>query len=183
MPLSDSVPREQIYTRKIECRGYLRSDGLWDIEGHLGDARSYPSHTQFRGDIPAGAPMHEMSMRMTIDEDLTIRAVEATMESTPFQVCSGVTANYQRLVGSSLRSGFVKLVRDRLGGAEGCTHLRELLGPMATTAYQSVFNYRRQQGASEEPDAQKRLLNSCYALSSDSDVVKKRWPDAYTGRR
>ena len=26
------------------------------------------------------------------------------------------------------------------------------------------------------------MLNSCHALASDSPVVKKRWPQAYTGQ-
>ena len=35
MPLPESALREQLHTRRIECRGYRREDGLWDIEGTL----------------------------------------------------------------------------------------------------------------------------------------------------
>ena len=181
MPLSTPVQRQHLYDRDIECRGFLRADGLWDIEGHLRDARMFLSRTDFHGEVPAGAPVHVMSMRMTVDEDLTIQAIEAVMDSRPYEVCSGVTPNYQRLVGANLRSGFAKAIRDLLGGPEGCTHLREMLGPMATAAFQSVVNYRRQQNAGEDAGAKTRMLNSCYALSSASAVVKVRWPDAYTG--
>ena len=181
MPLSTPAPREPVYSRDIECRCFLRPDGLWDIEGHLHDARLFPSRTDFHGMVPAGAPVHVMSMRMTIDEGMTIQALEAVMDSRPYQVCSGVTANYQRLVGKNLRAGVTKMVREALAGPEGCTHLREMLGPMATAAFQALVNYRRQMAGREEPDAQARLLNSCYALSSNSDVVKMRWPGAYTG--
>ena len=37
MPLSTSAPRQLMHNRAIECRGYQREDGLWDIEGHLVD--------------------------------------------------------------------------------------------------------------------------------------------------
>ena len=42
MPLPDPVPREPLHTRRVECRGYRRADGLWDIEGHLVDTKAYP---------------------------------------------------------------------------------------------------------------------------------------------
>jgi hypothetical protein len=31
MPLSDPAPRQLAHTRAIECKGYERADGLWDI--------------------------------------------------------------------------------------------------------------------------------------------------------
>ncbi len=38
MPLSPpAASREHIHTRVVECRGYRRDDGLWDIEGHITD--------------------------------------------------------------------------------------------------------------------------------------------------
>ena len=33
MPLSEpTAPRKHLHTRNGECRGYLRDDGLWEIE-------------------------------------------------------------------------------------------------------------------------------------------------------
>ena len=43
MPLSTSAPRQLMHNRAIECRGYQREDGLWDIEGHLVDTKTYPT--------------------------------------------------------------------------------------------------------------------------------------------
>lgn len=183
MPLSPPAQREHMYTRTIECRSYLRADGLWDVEGHLRDVRSFPSYMQYRGEVAAGTPVHEMSLRVSFDEDMMIRAVEAVMDGTPYGICSGVTVNYQRLVGVRLGAGFAKAIRDRLGGPEGCTHLREMLGPMATAAFQAVFNYRHPRGAGDQPGARERLLDSCHALASNREVVLGRWPDAYTGTR
>ncbi|MBO6784243.1 MAG: DUF2889 domain-containing protein, partial [Alphaproteobacteria bacterium] len=41
MPLSPPAEREHIHTRTVECAGYRRTDGLWDIEGHLTDVKTY----------------------------------------------------------------------------------------------------------------------------------------------
>ena len=41
MPLSQAAPRQHIHTREIVCRGYLRDDGLWDIEGSICDVKTY----------------------------------------------------------------------------------------------------------------------------------------------
>ena len=57
----------------IECRGFRRADGLWDIEGHLTDTKTYDFDTQFRGTVASGAPVHEMWLRLTVDDDLVIR--------------------------------------------------------------------------------------------------------------
>jgi len=51
MPLSASTGRKKIHRRSIECHGYQRDDGLWDIEGHLTDTKTYTFKNRDRGDI------------------------------------------------------------------------------------------------------------------------------------
>ncbi len=97
--------------------------------------------------------------------------------------------NFQRLKGLRIYPGFQKQVRDLLGGTAGCTHLVELLGPLATTAYQTIFPYRERQrsespAAREPPDKPRRkprLIDSCHAFAGDGEVVKRYWPEFYTG--
>ncbi len=81
-------------------------------------------------------------------------------------------------------------VRERLGGVEGCTHLVELMGPLATTAFQTIFSAKhreqRERGngsekTSDKPRKRPRLLNTCHAFASDSPVTKRNWPEFYTG--
>ena len=190
MPLSPPVAREHIHTRVIECRGFRREDGLWDIEGHITDVKTYAFGNYFRGEILAGAPVHDMWLRLTVDDRLTIRDVEAVTDASPYAVCPNVTPNFARLKGLSIRPGFQAQVRSRLGGTEGCTHLVELLVPVATTAYQTVFPYRERQRreqrkaegkAREKPRRRPPLLDSCHAFASDGEVVKRYWPEFYTG--
>jgi hypothetical protein len=189
MPLSPQSSRELIHTRHVDCRGYRRADGLWDIEGHLTDVKSYAFESQDRGAVPAGEPVHDMWVRLTLDDELVIGAIEAVTDRSPFAMCGAITVNFQRLKGLAIRAGFLGRVRELLGGIEGCTHLVELMGPVATTAFQTIYPYRdrlrRQQGGKElAPPAGKRpaLLGTCHAFASDSPVVERLWPDFFTGR-
>ena len=54
MPLPAATPREPIHTRRIECQGFLRQDGLWDIEGRLTDGKTYSFKNEYRGEVKVG---------------------------------------------------------------------------------------------------------------------------------
>ena len=54
MPLSTPTEREHLHSRQIGLMGYRRNDGLWDIEGHLTDVKTYGFKNEFRGEIAAG---------------------------------------------------------------------------------------------------------------------------------
>lgn len=189
MPFSAAAPREHIHTRSIDCRGFRREDGLWDIEGHLADTKTYGFSNDFRGEMPPGAPVHDMWLRITVDDRLVIHAIEAVTEASPYSLCTAVTSNFQRLKGLRIYPGFHKQVRELLGGTEGCTHLVDLLGPLATTAYQTVFPYRareyeqrvaRGEIPAERPTRKPKLIDSCHAFASDGEVVRHYWPEFYT---
>lgn len=189
MPLSAPQPREHIHTRAVTCCGYRRADGLWDIEGHLRDTKTYPFSSLDRGTVAPGEPVHDMWLRLTVDDRLIVQAVEAVTEHGPFSICGNITPNYQRLVGLSISHGWTRKTRELLGGIQGCTHLLELLGPIATTAFQTVYPWlqRQKQLAGEPTDGDDGeppvLLNSCHAFASNSPVVERRWPQFYTGNK
>ena len=44
MPLEDAAntTRRHMHTRSIECSGYLRDDGLWEVEAWLRDTKPFP---------------------------------------------------------------------------------------------------------------------------------------------
>ncbi len=44
MQLSNASKRKHIHTRRIECLGYERDDGLWDIEGPEGKFQKYDKY-------------------------------------------------------------------------------------------------------------------------------------------
>ena len=180
MPLSPSVDRQPLHRRSIDLRGYRRADGLFDVEAHLADTKTYVFGTQDRPAIPPGEPLHDMWLRLTVDATMTIVGCEASTDFSPYRMCPEVTPNYARLAGVRIGAGFRRAVAERLGGAEGCTHLRELLAQMATVAFQTLAGERRA-SAAEDPDARARqrraMLGSCYAYAPDSPVSLRRWPE------
>jgi len=184
MPLSAPTPREHQHTRTIRCTGYRRTDGQWDIEGHMTDHKTYPFDIALRGHVPVGEPLHEMWLRLTLDDNMTVRAVEAATDHAPYPaICPAIIPNYQRLVGLTIGPGWTRTTKERLGGVQGCTHLLELLGPLATTAFQTINAGLRREAAArgEVPPQNFGLINSCHAYKSDGEVVRVLTPEHYTG--
>jgi len=180
MPLSTPQPRQHSHSRDITCRGYRRDDDLWDIEARIVDTKTYTFSNHDRGHIAAGDALHDMSLRVTVDDDLVIRAVEAVTDSSPFTICAEVAPAYQRLVGLTIGPGFTRAVSRVLGRAEGCTHLVDLLKPLAATAYQTLHAAREEKRKQASPTERPRILDTCYALRSDGPVVKREWPEFHT---
>ncbi len=184
MPLSrPTASRKLLHTRTVQCYGYQREDGLWDIEGHMTDVKTYSHPNQDRGgEIKAGEPLHEMWIRLTLDSELHIHDAEAGTDWAPFHVCPEITSRYKELIGMQIKPGWNFKIRQLFNGVSGCTHLTELLGPVATTAFQTIHPRRRSEKKPKPGDEeQPRLLNSCHAMRSAGEVVRQRWPQFYTG--
>lgn len=175
MPLSTPQSRRSIHARAIAIHGYRREDGFWDIEGSLTDIKSYDLDGLYRKHIPAGEPIHEMHVRVTIDDTFLIQQVEAVTDFAPFPMCSDITPVFSALKGLNLGSGFLREVRSRFGGSHGCTHIIELLGGIATTAFQTVYPLLRNERGG--PDGKPALIDSCHAFAADGEVVASLWPD------
>ncbi len=184
MPLSPPAARQHLHTRTITMQGFEREDGLYDIEAHLVDTKTYGFDSQDRGRVEAGEPLHGMWVRLTVGEDMVIRACEAVSDHTPYRICPEVTPNFARLAGVSVGPGFNRAVKERVGGPLGCTHLREVLAQMATVAYQTIGPRRWRRLAAERaaqiargetPTIKPRVLpvNSCYAYAEGSEVVRR----------
>jgi hypothetical protein len=182
MPLPAPAPREAIHQRDIRCSGYRREDGLWDIEGYLVDTKTYSFPNAFRGEVRAGEPVHEMWLRLTIDEEMTIHDAEAAIDNGPYAICPEISHRFRLLKGLRIGPGWSREVARRVGGIRGCTHLVELIRPLATTAFQTLVA-ARQKHEGKSGAAKPRWLNTCHAHASDSDVVLQRWPEFYTGAR
>ena len=177
-----AAPRDLLHTRRVEVHGYKRHDGNYDIEGILIDVKSTPFENMDRGLVKPGDPIHEMWIRLTVDIELRVLDVEARNIWGPYNICGDIVPNFKRLIGLSIARGWRKKVNESLGGIQGCTHMVELLGPIATTAFQTTYHDRlrwnKELVVKEERPA---LINSCHAYASDSIVVKKRHPKYYTG--
>lgn len=199
MPLSPPAAREALHKRAIEINGYRRADGLFDIEAHLTDSKTFGQSNFDRGFIAPGEPIHDMWLRLTVDETMHIVGCEAVSDHTPYAVCPQAAPNFSRLVGLHIKSGFLREANHRVGGPVGCTHLRELLQQVATTAFQTInpARVRREmqaEGRQDQPGSDKtdarisekmggapKILNTCLAYAADGPVVQRRWPHLYTG--
>lgn len=181
MPLSPPQDRELLHSRDITLRGYHRADGLIDVEAHLTDTKTYGFDSEGRGRIAAGEPLHEMWLRMTVDEDMTIVGCEAVTDHGPYAICPAAAPNFASLAGITIKPGFLREAAQRVGGTRGCTHLRELLQQVATVAFQTLYPVRERRDAERKPETRPALLNSCLAYSTDGPVVQQRWPEFYTG--
>jgi len=185
MPLSPAVPRRLLHQRIVQCQGYQRDDSWWEIEGWIVDTKTYTLPNEDRGSaIQAGEPLHDMSIRLTVDDQWVIRDVDACTDSAPFGICPAITARYQMLLGVQIGPGWSLKLKELFSGVNGCTHMTELLGPVATTFFQTVYGQRYEEEDAQPPAERETppVLNTCHALASNSPVVKRRWPRAYTGR-
>ncbi|GAB6054522.1 DUF2889 domain-containing protein [Magnetospira thiophila] len=178
MSLSKPQPRRLSHTREIDCRGYQRDDGLWDIEARLLDIKSYSFDNQDRGGIRAGEPIHLMRVRVTLDEELTVHDIEAVTEAAPFTICPEIAPDYARLKGERIGPGWVRKVRDKMGNRQGCTHLTDMLtGPIATTAFQTIIATGHRREAPEDDQGLPRVVDTCHALTAEGPVVARLWPN------
>jgi hypothetical protein len=181
MPLSAPVEREPLHRRQIECRGYRRPDGLFDIQGHLIDTKAYAFRNSERGELKPGDPIHEMWLRITIDERMVIQDIEASTEASPYRICPEVAPGFKQLKGLRIGPGFHRAVSEKLGGNKNCTHIVELLRPMATTAYQTLVVLMKKRDAERPAGKKPWIIDTCYAHRSDGPKVRERWTEFYTG--
>jgi Protein of unknown function (DUF2889) len=196
MPLSPPADREVMHTRRIVITGYRRADGLYDIEARLTDTKAYGFPNTDRGFVAPDEPIHDMWLRLTVDEEMWVVAAEAVSDATPYAICPTAAPNFAALAGLRIAPGFIREANARVRGTIGCTHLRELLQQVATTAFQTIgpARARRDLANAESTDGEKldartterlggvpRILNTCVAYGTESPVVKRRWPELYTG--
>jgi hypothetical protein len=181
MPLPPPAPRQPLHTRSVTYRGFRREDGLWDIEAEMSDIKDYGFERSDGRPMPPGTPIHNMLIRLTVDDGLAIRAVATAMDHTPFPECQQGNDPMQQMVGVKLGPGWRQAIERALGGVRGCTHLRELLFNMATAAYQTVFPYREHERrlAGESPAQRTEPpyhLGRCIAWDFEGPVVLRYYP-------
>ncbi len=183
MPLPDSGPREPLHLRRIEMNGWRRADGRYEIEARLRDTKPWDMTTLGGLGRKAGEALHDMSIRWVVDEELHLLEVHACIDASPHKVCPTAVASLQRLVGLQVGPGWNRAVRERMGPSyERCTHLTELLTPMATAALQSLWPVRMKKEPTLDAQGRPKKIDSCLAYSADGDAVRVMWP-GHAGRR
>ena len=176
MPLSVPFPRKASHIRRVTYQGYEREDGLWDMEAELHDSKAHdmPSFRR-QGVRLAGDPIHHMWLRVTIDRQLVVHAIEAAMDAHPLQDCPQARPALQGMVGACMARGWRQAIAQHLGGVASCTHLREVLFNMATAAFQTL----PAAFGGGDPDTPPRHLGQCTGWDFEGNGVKEYFPQFY----
>jgi hypothetical protein len=174
------VSRRTVHLRRITCEGFERDDGLYDIVGTLIDTKPYPLEMREKT-VGANQPIHHMTVCLTVDRDRLIHNVVAHTVEGPHAVCGAITASYRQLIGHRIQPGFTKMVKGLFRGEQGCTHMSELLPPMATTAFQMLWKGADDVTDADQPEHRNSPLGGCHALKLDGEIVRLHFPDKFTG--
>jgi len=185
-PENSNKSRRLMHTRSITCEGFLRDDGLWEVEAWLRDTKPFPqSASSFRDELKPGDPVHDIGLRIAIDETMTIHEAQAMMRGTPYPTCIDVEPILARRVGERIGPGWREAVRRKIVRLETCTHLMELLGPAVTTLYQTMSHGKKPEGRDSLEDQQnsgKRpfFIGGCHSWRTDGPVVAAMFPQFAT---
>jgi hypothetical protein len=181
MPLpAPTVARSPVHTRRLQFEAYKRADGLWDIEGHLTDVKPV-DFDLVSGIRPAGEPVHDMWIRLTISRDLDIVDAFALTEAMPYEpYCTEATPDYRKLIGLNLGRGFRKAVQLRFHDTAGCRHINEALWQFPTAAIQALAGEKVDK---QDDGAKPFQLDHCRALDTRGEAVRKYYPRWYRGAK
>ena len=179
MPFPPSeVPRKRLHTRRMTYEGWQREDGLFDIEARLVDVKDH-DYALASGVRPKGAPIHEMSVRVTIGTDFVVRALQAASDAVPYaDGCELIAPAYAQLIGLNLMDGYRAALYERMGGVKGCSHLTELLAFLPTAAVQTFASLHQEDSAAAGKPYQ---LDRCHALAHTTETVRRYYPRWYRG--
>ena len=179
--IMDNVKRKLLHNRNISLKGYIRDDELFEIEAKLIDTKNYDFENHDRGIIKKNTPIHEMKIKLVLDENLFVVDAEAKTENSPYSICKNANSNFKKIVGLQIKSGWKREITKLIGGTNGCTHITELLSSVATAAFQTIYPYKskeKNQNKTNLNDDQEKplLLDTCHAFHIKSEVVKRLWP-------
>ena len=182
MPLPTSGSRREIHHRQLEMRGYQREDGLFEIEGCVTDAKTYDFQPEGGREVPAGKPLHQMWVRLVVDDELLVHDAMAVTDANPYTACPDAAAAVAGLKGLRIASGWAKAVNELMGGVKGCTHIREMLMPLASAAFQTTTSARMAKPIKLDAAGRPTKLNSCHAYAVDGPLVLKRFPEFHASK-
>jgi hypothetical protein len=175
-----AVRRREMHMRRIEMRAFARDDGLWDIEAHLRDEKPYEYIDPGRGLQKAGDAVHDIWLRLTVDDDRIIRDIAVEMGSMPFGTCHEVKDSLRPLIGERVGRGWRQILK-RIPRHQTCAHVHELLVPLATVVHQGMALGREPDGkVAMQPDPalemQPFFVDDCHSWRIDGPVVAKFFP-------
>ena len=180
MALPTAASERQLkHRRSIDVQIYARGNGLWEVDARISDVRTRETR-MVAGIRPAGAPIHDMLVRLVVDERFNVVEAGAQTLAMPYPgQCDAYGDVYARLVGLNLLRGFRYAVLERLGGMQGCTHITELTQVLPTAVVQAFADGVIDTSGDGEAGAQPFQIDRCHALRADGPTVKTYYPRWY----
>lgn len=173
--LDDQISRAPQHRRVIDTQGFLRSDGLWEIEGSLIDTKAYVLPLADRQDADVGEYLHHMVFTLVVDNKMVIRAAQARTLAAPYQDCGDAAQVYEELEGIRIRSGWMDEVKQQIATVRRCTHLTEMLPILATAAFQTIWGYDIKHNPNSVIDRRSVIENSCHGYRPDGRAANIFW--------
>lgn len=174
-----TVARVPLHKRAITVEVFERDDGLWDVDAQLIDTKAYDFPLFEGGNHPAGQPVHQMVIRITIDNTYTIVNAEVVYDAAPYKICNTIAHSYAQLIGLNLVRGFRHDVRTRLAGKQGCTHMTELTNVLPTAAIQAVGPRLNRFKPKSGQETRPFHIDGCHALRANGEIVQAQFPKWY----
>ena len=167
------------HRRQIDVQVYARDDGLWEVDAVLTDVKTRVAH-MVDGPREPGTPIHDMLLRLVVNARLDILEAGSSSRWVPYPGhCDEHGDAYGQLVGLNLLQNFRQMLKQRLGGILGCTHLTELAQVLPTAVVQGFVGEVIDSRGTAEGAAKPFQLDRCHALRSDSEAVRQFYPRWY----
>jgi hypothetical protein len=180
MTLPPAAAQRQLkHRRQIDLQVFSRGNGLWEVDAVLTDVKTREAR-MVDGPRPAGTPIHDMLLRLVVNEQLDIVEAGSQTRWMPYNgACNEHGDAYAALVGLNLLQNFRKAMLERVGGVLGCTHITELAQVLPTAVVQAfageVIDTRGTTAGASKPFQ----LDRCHALRSDGPTVRLHYPRWY----
>jgi len=162
------APRTAVHRRSIIMDSYPLDDEHVTVTGRLTDVQPW--------DGPGHEVIHDMTLTVTVRlTDLVIILAEAGMGTFPHAECPFIAPAFAQLEGLSVRRGFTKELRQRLGGVSGCAHLGELARAMGPAVVRTSAASRQKRATADPASAGPAPLplGSCHVWAADGPGVRK----------
>jgi hypothetical protein len=171
LPEVPAAPAKAVHRRSIIMDSYEGEPGHLTIVGRLTDQIPWAE--------PAQQRIHDMTLAITVHlPDLVITTADAGLTAFPHTECPLIAPAFAGLVGLSVRRGFTRELRQRLGGVSGCAHLGELaraMGPATVRTAGEYVGYGSRNSPSGAPaaDAITLPLGTCHLWAADGIAQRK----------
>ena len=177
----NSLKKRKIHCRNIEVSTFETDTDDLIVEGVLKDDLLI-SHYDTYGEKRPPNTVHHMLVRMLIKTaSFEISDIEVDMPAFPHKGCDETAKSLDQIKGMKIAPGFTEKVKDMLGGARSCSHLKTLVLSMASAAVQGFWVHRTKtrQSDGKTPELMHRyVVDTCWVWRKDGPLARRRLQEA-----